>query len=99
MNKLIPTLLAALILPMASMNVYAEKACNRGDTRCAADGYVQECIGAGDFTSWSPSLMGKRCANPVAGCTEGDKKCGVDGFIMRCTYENRWESTVTACKK
>lgn len=97
MHKLIPTLLAALILPLSSMNAQAA-GCNRGDTRCTADGYVQSCEHNQTFNSsyWSTNPS-KRCATNAT-CTEGDQKCGSDGYVLKCSRDNKWESWPTACK-
>lgn len=74
-----PSLLV-LCVALTSFSVHAQK---EGETRCGADGFVQEY----KLNRWHPT--GTRCAARETAtrqiCSEGDTKCGADGYVLTCT--------------
>jgi hypothetical protein len=98
----------------ADTNVYINddtSGCTRGETRCGANGYIQQCSLAPRWSSaanayveqgqWNPTL--NRCAGAAAACecTTGYKKCGPDGKIMMCVSfadRNFWKTLNESCK-
>lgn len=103
--------LAALTLGIATAPPAAAqfaKECSNGDTRCAADGYVQYCVGEKWFNN---DNLGRRvrCEGAVTTmqeqrlCSVGEQRCGPSGTVLQCeagfgNSDPKWRDTYKRCQ-
>ena len=94
MIRMLFPLLSALLIGTPAV------AADIGESRCGADGMIEEYRCYGARCQWNKTYQ--RCANTnrAAVCNVGDTKCGADGYVQRCTQyagDPSWQGSLQRC--
>lgn len=84
----------------AVLMVSTTYAADPGETRCGADGMVEEYQCWGTNCRWQSKYQ--RCANTnrAPACNAGDTKCGANGYVQNCVTvmgETTWQGGFQRC--